>query len=221
MGTPYLLADNGGHLTSFGGLQVGEDLRWTTPLKGLLVGASHVGEDTTGKGWWDMSYLGSSGTTPYSEHSLRDWTNQFYGEYTVGGLRLASEYRRYWRDQSIFNNLFEVTTDVRGWYVSGSYRISKRLELGSYYSRFSNAWTDSLPGLVEAPSQSSPDRHLYDKVVTARLDLNRHWNLKFEGHFMDGYGSPGFYPEGFYAQQNPLGLKPKTNMLLIRTGWNF
>ena len=64
-------------------------------------------------------------------------------------------------------------------------------------------------------------RHLYDKVVTARFDLNRYWNLKIEGHFMDGYGGTWAYPSGFYTADNPQGLKPKTNLLLIRTGWNF
>jgi len=136
-------------------------------------------------------------------------------------LRLSAEYRRYWRDQIIFNEMWEVTTDVRGWYASGSYRISKRLELGAYYSRWANSWLSTMPGIVQAPNQNSPDRHLYDKVVTARFDLNRHWNLKLEAHFMDGYGSPYMYPDGFYPQDNQQGLKPKTNLLLLRTGWNF
>ncbi len=37
---------------------------------------------------------------------------------------------------------------------------------------------------------------------------------------MDGYGNPQSR-RGFYLQDNPAGLKPKTNMLVIRTGWNF
>jgi len=221
-GYPYLLTATGGHLTSYGGLQVGEDLRWNTPLKGLLVGASHEGEDITGKGTWTLAFPGQPPfTMAYEEHSNRDWTNQFYGQYTIGNLRLASEYRRYWRDQTIFNGMWEVETDVRGWYTAASYRISKHLELGTYYSRWVNSWVDSMVGLIQAPSQNSPDRHLYDKVVTARVDLNSHWNVKVEGHFMDGYGSPGMYPDGFYTSDNPQGLKPKTNLLIVRTGFNF
>jgi len=57
-------------------------------------------------------------------------------------------------------------------------------------------------------------------VVTARVDLAKFWDLKIEGHFMDGYGNPQSL-RGFYLQDNPDGLKPKTNMLVIRTGWNF
>ena len=225
-GYPYLLSGLGGHLTSYGGFQAGEDLRWNTPLKGLLVGASHVGADIEGEGIWDFVLPGSPpGTKPTRvvsrEHSNRDWTNQFYGQYTAGNLRLASEYRRYWRDQVIQNGRFEISSDVRGWYASAAYRISKRLELGTYYSRWMVSWASTLPTVVQEPSQESPDRHLYDMVVTGRVDLTRHWNVKIEGHFMDGYGGLWSYPSGFYPQDNPQGLKPNTNLLLIRTGWSF
>jgi len=57
--------------------------------------------------------------------------------------------------------------------------------------------------------------------VTARVDLNRFVNVKLEGHFMDGYGVPGLYPSGFYAVDNPEGLKNNTNAFVLRTGFNF
>lgn len=63
--------------------------------------------------------------------------------------------------------------------------------------------------------------HIYDKVVTARFDLNRFTNLKVEGHFIDGYGIPSQYPSGFYTADNPRGLQPTTNAVLVRTGMNF
>jgi hypothetical protein len=225
-GYPYLLSALGGRLTSYGGLQVGQDLRWNTPLNGLLLGASHVGADIQGEGLWNFVLPGSPpGTPPVKvlsrEHSNRDWTNQFFSQYAAGNWRLAAEYRRYWRDQVIQNNRYEITADTRGWYVSGSYRVCKQLEIGAYYSRWAVSWFSTLPTVVQAPSQESPDRHLYDKVVTARFDLNRHWNVKVEGHFIDGYGGVYSYPSGFYVQDNPQGLKPRTNLFLIRTGWNF
>jgi hypothetical protein len=61
---------------------------------------------------------------------------------------------------------------------------------------------------------------MYDKVITARVDLNRFWNLTVEGHFMDGYAS-GSYPEGFYPQVNPQGFQPNTDALVVKTGINF
>lgn len=225
-GYPYLLSALGGHLTSYGGFQVGEDLRWTTPLPGLLVGASHLGAEIEGEGVWDFIVPGAPPGTPAvkvlsREHSNRDWTNQFYGQYVLGNLRVASEYQRHWRDQVIQNGRYEITCDVRGWYTSASYRISRRLEWGAYYSRWAVSWFSTLPTVVQTPSQASPDRHVYDKVIAVRLDFTHFWNLKIEGHFMDGYGGLYSYPSGFYVQDNPQGLQPKTNLLLIRTGWNF
>ncbi len=60
----------------------------------------------------------------------------------------------------------------------------------------------------------------YDQTVTARLDITRWWNFKIEGHFIDGYGDV-FSAHGFYQRSNPNGLKPKTNLLVLRSGVNF
>ncbi len=221
-GYPYLLHNFGITLNSYGGLVVGQDLRWNTPLKGILVGASHQDEFIRGTGIANLAVTqgGPTDIVPYWEQTRKVQFDQFYGEYTVGNLTVDSEYRRSWRDVSIFNEAFEDTTDVRSWYVSAAYRLSKRFAIGSYYSRFSNNWVSTVPGQVEAPSQSSPDRHLYDKVATVRVDLTKWWNVKVEGHFMNGWGGDQ-YPDGFYPEQNPQGVAPKTNLLIIRTGVNF
>jgi len=58
-------------------------------------------------------------------------------------------------------------------------------------------------------------------VVSARFHLNRFMNFKLEGHFMDGYGLPDDYPNGFYTSDNPQGLKPNTNALVLKTSLNF
>jgi hypothetical protein len=233
----YLLADRGIHMSEYGGLQYGADLKWTTPLKGLLLGASHMREEITGKGtaicasapigcqtWLPLAGAASS-TGPggallgnYREDSLKDQTNFGYGQYTRGNLKLDAEYRRYWRDQSAWNGLWEVWADTRGWYTAASYRISKHLEVGSYYSRFTCAYQRG--NLAPSRDTSQPGNHVYDKVVTARVDLTRYWNVKVEGHFMDGFGG-NQSPIGFYTPVNPQGLKPTTNLLLIRTGFAF
>jgi hypothetical protein len=223
-GYPYLLSQFGTLFKSFGGLQYGADIRWNTPVKGLLIGASRMDQDTTGKGSSVNQVDPASGRIPYSEHSKADWTNQFYGEYTHGKLRIDSEYRRYVRDQMIFGGTSENPDDVRGWYVSGAYRIAKRFELGSYYSRYTI--TSIIEGVLASegfPSQtdtSLPANHIYDKVITGRVDLKTFWNVKVEGHFMNGYGS-STYPDGFYPQVNPRGFAPNTNALVIKTSFNF
>jgi len=211
-GYPYLLKGPPAliNFSSYGGLQCGGDLRWTTPLKGLLVGISRMNENIDGYG----TTTAFGPLTSYHEWSTADWTNQYYGQYAHDKLQIDSEYRRYWRNQTIYSGGFTVQTDVRGWYVAGAYRLAKRLQLGSYYSRYSI----SVPPNPLAPAQSG---HIYDKVVTGRVDLNRFMNVKVEGHFMDGYGLPGYYPSGFYSIDNPQGLKPNTNALVVKTGFNF
>jgi len=62
--------------------------------------------------------------------------------------------------------------DGRAWYVSGSYRVRKHLEVGSYYSHYTLAYMDENIAAVVAPAQmdtSLPQNHVYDKVVAAGL----------------------------------------------------
>jgi len=210
-GYHYLLSTQGIY-SSLAGLQYGADLRWATPLKGLLVGISRLNEDMSGSG----TTVDLGPVMPFTLKSKSDWTNQFYGRYTWNRLEVDSEYRRYYGDYMLFSGLAELEYDVRGWYLAGSYRIAKHLQLGSYYSRYSLS-TPGMPNLGD----SATSGHDYDKVITARVDLNRFMNIKVEGHFMDGYGVPEYYPNGFYAAVNPQGLKPKTNALVLRTGFNF
>ncbi|MGA8539861.1 MAG: hypothetical protein WB566_10200 [Terriglobales bacterium] len=221
-GYPYLLSQFGTLFTSFGGLQYGADLRWDTPVKGLLIGASRLDQDTTGKGSSVNPLSPRAGRIPYSESSKADWTNQFYGEFKVGKLRIDSEYRRYLRDQLVFTGTGENVDDVRGWYVSGAYRIAKRFEVGSYYSSYSITSINEgvIGGFPNQTDTSLPGNHVYDKVITARVELTNFWNLKVEGHFMNGYGT-STYPDGFYPQVNPQGFKPNTNALVSKTSINF
>jgi hypothetical protein len=102
--------------------------------------------------------------------------------------------------------------------------VNKKLKLGSYYSHYTvtDVYGGGLSRLGEAnlTDTSEPGNHVYDKVISARLDLNRFWDLKIEGHFIDGYASTG-YPAGFYPLQNPGGFKRNTNALVVRTGFHF
>jgi hypothetical protein len=234
-GYSLMVQDRGINMPGYSGTQYGGDLKWSTPLKGLLVGGSHLIENVTGTGLTVCNQAKASvncalwtATTGghYKEYSKKDYSNYFYGDYTLGNLRVDSEYRRYWRDQAVWNGLWGVWADTRGWYASAAYRVSKRLEFGSYYSHFTCKWVSGGLGpngpTVKPPSlnTSLPGNHIYDKVVTARLDLTRFWNVKVEGHFMDGYGT-NQSPDGFYDTTNTQGYKPKTSLLLIRTGWSF
>ena len=204
-GFAYLVNSDGGTFNSFGGLQYGGDLRWATPLKGLLVGASRMNEDLT------LDFL--IGGTDFRLNSSSDWTNQYYGQYSRNKLVVDAEYRRYWTDLGT-QGVSMIEEDVRGWYVAGSYHVAKRVQVGSYFSHY---WLNyPISGLL-----SSGTGHDYDKAITVRFDPNRFTNIKVEGHFMDGYGLPDQYPNGFYAANNPQGFKPNTNALVIKAGVHF
>ncbi len=225
-GYVYLAAQYGLHYSRYGGLQYGGDLRWRTPLKGLLIGASRMNEDITGHATVLNPTRWGPKVLPETDHSKADWTNQFYGEYTVGKLRIDSEYRRFLNNayyEAAGSVFLTNITDVRGWYVSGTYRVMKRLALGSYYSRYSITSVSGGPDRAYVPNQtdtSLPNSHVYDKIVSARVDLKKFWNVKVEGHFMNGYGF-STYPDGFYPEVNPEGFKPNTNALVVKTEINF
>jgi hypothetical protein len=103
------------YLSSMGGLQYGADLRWNTPLPGLLVGVSRMHEDISAKGRYISPFDPGAGYVPYFEYSKADWTNQFYVQYTQKRFTVESEYRRHVRDQIIMNKTSVDITDVRGW----------------------------------------------------------------------------------------------------------
>jgi len=224
-GYPYALRKTVApvNLTSNGGYQYGADLRWQTPIPNLLCGISRMNQHDEGKGTFVPFWNPKAGTIPYWEHTNTYWLNQFYGEYAKQGLRVDAEYRRTFISVVDFNGTSSGHVDVRAWYVSGSYRVAKRLEFGSYYSRYTlRTLYGGILGLAFPPRSNTnlPENHIYDKVLSARIDVNRYWNLKLEGHFMEGYGD-GPYPDGFYPGDNPLGFKPKTNALVVRTGVSF
>src|SRR5271165_1680173 len=132
-GYPLLEQSQGVDLKSQGGLQYGADLRWKAPLKGLLIGASRLNQQITATGSVVNPADPTGPYVPFDTTSKAEWTNQFYGEYTKGKLRIDSEYRRHFTN---FGDSSGNMNDMRGFYVSGAYRIIKRLEAGSYYSHY-------------------------------------------------------------------------------------
>jgi hypothetical protein len=204
--------------TPYVGPIAGGDLKWTTPLKGFLAGASYMEQHPKGSGIQPAGVMGGPGG-PFTQDTKKRQISQFYVQYLVKGLHVDGEYHRDYRDEAITmpgSPVMDIQWNARSWYISGAYRFSKRIEVGSYYSFFTpdqNVDT-SLPG-----------NHIYDKVVTARFDLKSYWTVKVEGHFIDGYGqidsARGFYDNFPSGMSGTAGFKPQTNMLLVRTGFSF
>src|SRR5688572_4905129 len=197
----------GGKMTGgVAGQTGGIDVRWNSPISGLMVGTSLVYNHRNFNGT-----LGRS-PAPLSYSTKIDRVMAFYGQYSVGNFHADAEYRHQTRRA-------EITAEIPGrpvvlkpgslepaWFISAAYRLSKWMEVGSYYSQY-HVQVINPVAQVTGPGRD----HIHDKVATMRFDLTRFWDLKVEGHFIDGVGSPG-HSHGFYPQDNPQGLLPTTNM---------
>jgi hypothetical protein len=197
-------------INSYNGPAYGADLRWNTPLTGLLLGSSYLDQDPTTKGFFVATRI------PFLIQTEKDLTNAFYAEYMLRGFRFDAEYRREIMDTrtTSSNGVLAAPTDkdMRSAYVAASYRLTKLLEIGSYYSRFYYNW---------AYLHSDPLNHVFDQAITARLDLRKYLDLKIEGHFMNGIMPSATVSRGFYIAPNPAGLKPDTRLLVIRLGYHL
>jgi hypothetical protein len=203
------LAGAGITLNSYGGTTEGIDLRWNTPVKGLMAGASAMG--------LAIEELGTrvSNLQPYSVTTVGDHTEAYYTEYVMGNFRFDGEYRR--ETQNVLktgqknNSIPHTAVDLRGGFVSAAYRVSKWVEFGAYYSRFYPNWA-----AYHGPSTN----HQFDQAITARVDLRSYLDLKIEGHFIDGAVGANAY-HGFYTLDNPTGLQPKMNLFVVRLEYHM
>jgi hypothetical protein len=210
------LQSEGIYLKSYGGLSAGADLRWNTPVAGLLLGVSDMNQYPHAKGTCPATgpncAFNVGGPGPYWEKYRKDFSTQFYGEYARGPLTIDSEYRRTNQDHTILSGAADVHNDERAFYTSASYRLSKKYVLGAYYSR--------VLIHTSAFGFSQPNGHILDKVIALRYDATNYWNLKVEGHFMNGTGIARI-PWGFYNADNPNGFQDQTPLLVIRSSWFF
>lgn len=209
----YSLA-HGFNIEGISGRTEGWDLKWTTPVKGLMLGSSwtnltvhRTGQFTTGA---TRGIKYSIDTTPD-----RVWVG--YGDYNRGKWEFASEYRATQDSLLLGGPVFGPSglpydQSTEAWFATAAYRVMPKLQIGVYHS---NLHLDNPANPLNTASN-----HIYDEVGTARYDVNEHWEVKAEGHFMDGYGDV-YSAQGFYSQWNPNGLKPKTNMIVLKASFNF
>lgn len=189
----------------------GIDLKWETLLEGLLLGFSFMGEDYRLEGKTDNKF-GSypPGTKWELETDGYRETSQFCVEYAREALKLQAEYRRtltIYKDNALpFLISKGARTDGRGMYAAVMYRFTDWFEAGSYFSKFYKNYSKS---------HSDPANVLEDWCLTLRFDVNSFWNIKVEGHSMDGTA------RGLFAETNPDGVKEDWEIFMIKTSFNF
>jgi hypothetical protein len=210
----YFSLANGFNIESISGRTEGWDLKWTTPVKGLMLGSSWANLTGSRAGQW---VSGPFAGAPYTIDTVPNRVWAGYGDYNRGRWEFTSEYRSTLDELAIGSPLFGTAAfmynqSTEEWYATAAYRINPKLQVGVYHS---NVHIDNPSNPLNTASN-----HITDEVGTARYDLNSHWEVKAEGHFMDGYGDI-YSAQGFYSQWNADGLKPKTDMLVLRTSVNF
>ncbi len=177
------------------GKTYGGDVRWETPLKGLLVGYSSM-------------VLGLSGTAPGGSLLIPTfYMSAQYAQFTRGKFHVAGEYDKQPTDEilTIGQQQMSMPMDMRSWYLMGSYLLTKRFQAGSYYSHYINKALDT----------SQPANYSKDFVLSERYDFNSYFYAKIEDHFLHGTGL------GFYQSTNPNGMQPNSNILAAKIGFSF
>ena len=178
-----------------------------------MLGGSFVNETQDRNGQFTMAMMRG---LSYDCTSDPQHTAVGYADYTVGKWHFDAEYRRniYILDIGTAGipGGFRFDSSDQGWFASVAYRINKWLEVGTYNSRY---YVDK----PENPADTNSN-HIYDQTATVRFDLTRFWDFKVEEHFINGYGD-AYAAHGFYPGDNSNGMKPKTDLLVVRTGFSF
>jgi hypothetical protein len=210
----YRYGTNDGGIQFDGAIETkgfGGDVRWTAPIEGLTVGYSIMNSRADTKVLFPVPALR---TTIPVEVDVTPWRRQaYFADFQRGAFRFSGELRDDKRGHEFTpavrpNELF----NSRGWFASGAYRINDRVEVGTYYTSYvANRASDT----------KLPSNHISDAAVAARVEINRFWHVKVEGHFVDGYGSlSNSFTRGFYRRNNTTPAE-QTKMLVVRTGINF
>jgi hypothetical protein len=207
--------DAGSPISEYGAWALGSDLRWATPVAGLTGGYSYFRGRSHSEGRV-LSFAGRPVPVPGGIPFRLDMDpydyHVFYGDFQRGNLRLSAEAQ--------LLNVTQRATGIRlggsggggplSWYVMGSHRVHRKWELGSYFSEY-------VPDRTIGFQWTTGIR---DTVATARYDITSFWHVTVEGHFIHGKGGTYSF-RGFYPGSNPGGLKERTNLLLVRTGFSF
>jgi hypothetical protein len=147
---------------------------WDTPLEGLRLGGSF--EALRAK---PTAYVQGLPAPIGLDNKSYLWL--ISAEYAARELMLTAEYGRGHTVQD--SDTPEVQPRIEQsderLYVMANYRVAPWLQPGAYY------------GLLfpDTSNRQGPDQVQHDVALTLRFDINEHWLVKTEGHYM--YGTAG------------------------------
>jgi hypothetical protein len=163
----------------------GGRLMWETPLAGLRAGGSFQSlrfdyelqfAPELAQVFQLIELLPPDYIDPLSvEFRVKRWVASL--EYQTGDLLLASEYSRWTGEfESIAPKLLRPRTLNERYYVMAAYRVNSWFTPAAYYSVY-------YPNVHQRRGFHSYQR---DLALSFRYDLNQHWLMKIEGHWMHG-----------------------------------
>jgi hypothetical protein len=190
-GTLFLASENTG--AAFTNLHVpymfGGRAVWFTPLDGLEIGGSvqryRYQMDflltPEQRGRLEAAMLLPAGSTEPVRLRQAEWRWIASLQYQLQDLFVAAEYTRVTADTETdpFIGSPRTKSIATGWYALASYGVTDWLTPGAYYS-LRDLDFDGLTG---------PTSYQHDLAATLRFDLNAHWLVKLEGHYMHGLGA--------------------------------
>lgn len=185
-----------------GGLEIGETLRWKTPARGLMIGASDIWRPV-----WENKITFGFGAITGRDRVPAFHSPDYFASYDFRRVSASAEFTRNAPSGvAIFvaGPSAPLLIDNRNWYVMSSLKVIKKLTGGLYFSEQVN---HALP--------LGTNRYSKDWAIAGRYDLNQFLYLKAEQHFLDGTSI------GYDMGLNPNGLKPDTRLTLAKVGFSF
>lgn len=197
-GFAYGMNEAGTAIGNTSGLTDGVDVRWTLPVSGWFVGASYMKDTLMSPNAVTMG-VGTPAEFKYT-------TEDFYTQYEHNKLTLSAE-------MNIEPSYVRLGTPTlmyspsRIWFVMGSYHITQKISAGAYYSQDYSFDDDR--------DRSDPANYSKDTALNTRIDINRFFYLKLEGHYIAGN------TDGLYNVYNPNGFQKDTRLALAKVGFVF
>jgi len=188
---------------------------WTGPMVGatlnirptpsFMFGAS----DQAFLGTWSAVATANNGATSGTNGTPASSNYYYFAKYEKDKVMLAGEYFRqqyaYWYlfpTAPALNNSGRV--DQRAWYAMASYKPKDKLSVGAYYTQ-----------LFDRAQSYGPGRYTKDLTLSSRYDFNQYVYAKAEQHIVSGEFV------GYTPANNTNGLKPTTNMTILKLGVSF
>lgn len=192
------------------GIFYNASLQWQTPADGLRLGitgtkSTDIIVNLTSK---------TSGTKLISD--IREYYSYVLSaEYKLGNFMMAAEYMNQKKDSEMIGMPApHHTVFPLGYYFSAAYRFTDWFELGAYYSEFFYNKDDKHGKRFEQISM--PDYLAWQKdfALSLRFDMDPYWNIKLEGHSIDGATQ-------LLRQENPEGYEKNWFLFAAKISFSF